>query len=365
MIIPVDTLKLSNKVLFITHLAIGDFTYLYNFFLAFKKAYPHLEIHIWVDELRRTKDHRKWSGLKRYVLYDWLKSCSMFDRVYDQTYSPQLLKQSIIAARGEAYPLVISLATLRPHFYASLARKISPHGYLVGMAKKTGFFCWWRRFAYQKLNTHFPRFVWNEESQYHVTDIYNQWFSALGIRSLELMERYPQIEIPRVWLSDAQTQVTSWSFDPRVKRLLFINCFAKTPKRSWPLDSMVTLIEAIRARDSDVSWGFVVNAIPEESSNIQRLIDARGIEQTRVFSANSNFFQLPAMLAQCKLIVSVETSIMHLANAVGVPVIALMRQKNPEWVPIDRSNSVVLFASQRRGWVKSIPPSQVLDLVPL
>ena len=73
-----------------------------------------------------------------------------------------------------------------------------------------------------------------------------------------------------------------------------------------------------------------------------------------------NFFQLPAVLSECDLIISVETAVMHLANAVHVPVIALMRQKNPEWVPIDSANSTVITAARRRDWVKAITVDQVM-----
>jgi heptosyltransferase-3 len=60
----------------------------------------------------------------------------------------------------------------------------------------------------------------------------------------------------------------------------------------------------------------------------------------------------------------VETAVMHLANAVHVPVIALMRQKNPEWAPIDRNNSTVITANHRRDWVKAVTVEQVLKAIP-
>ncbi|MGN5479015.1 glycosyltransferase family 9 protein [Cupriavidus basilensis] len=81
---------------------------------------------------------------------------------------------------------------------------------------------------------------------------------------------------------------------------------------------------------------FIVNAVPQELAHAREVITGYGLARTELFSAEENFFQLPAILAQCDLIISVETAVMHLANAVHVPVIALMRQKNPEWVPIDR-----------------------------
>ena len=54
---------------------------------------------------------------------------------------------------------------------------------------------------------------------------------------------------------------------------------------------------------------------------------------------------------------------MHLANAVHVPVIALMRQKNPEWVPYDAAHSTVVTTQARRDWVERISVEQVLKAI--
>jgi ADP-heptose:LPS heptosyltransferase len=105
---------------------------------------------------------------------------------------------------------------------------------------------------------------------------------------------------------------------------------------------------------------FIVNAVPQEVERVKTMLAERQLDRTELFSANENFFQLPAMLAQCDLIVSVETAVMHLANAVGVPVVALMRQKTPEWAPVDKANSTVITAHQRRDWVKAIPVQDVM-----
>jgi len=63
-----------------------------------------------------------------------------FAKVYSQTYSPELYQESIRAAQQEQYPIVVSLATLRPHLYAGLARSISPHGFVVGMKSRCSCF---------------------------------------------------------------------------------------------------------------------------------------------------------------------------------------------------------------------------------
>jgi len=134
----------------------------------------------------------------------------------------------------------------------------------------------------------------------------------------------------------------------------------RTVKRCWPLERVAELIAAMRKQPAWRDACFIVNAVPQELAHAKTVFDGYALDRTQLFSAEENFFQLPAVLSQCDLIISVETAVMHLANAVHVPVIALMRQKNPEWVPIDRANSTVITALQRRDWVKAIAVEQVM-----
>ena len=364
MLIPSNRLDDADKVLFIVHLALGDFVYLHNFFAAFAKSYPSVSIHIWVDELRRTSDWTKWPGLKRYALFDWLRACPFIKKIYDATYSPEVLKESIRCAQSERYSLVISLATLRPHGYAKLARKISPSGFLVGLRKEAGLLQWHHRFGYRHLNATVPEFKPQWQKQHHVTDMYAHWFKEIADVELSPLDRYLHLDIPSEWLDQAEQQLARWGFDRSGSRIVFINSFAKTKKRCWPINKVIEFIKGMRNLPEWESAVFLVNAMPHDVERVRDVIKGQALIDVEPFSAVDNFFQLPAMLTQCELIISVETAVMHLANAVHVPVIALMRQKNPEWVPIDREISTVIVAEGRSDWVDAISIRQVMDALP-
>jgi heptosyltransferase III len=364
-LVPAEILKKTNKILFIAHLALGDYTYLQNCFQAFAQVFPHIKIHIWVDEVRRTNQASAWPYLKKYALYDWLAECPFVAKIYQQTYSPALLEQSIVEAQQQNYPLVVSLATLRPPMYAKLARQISPRGFVAGMKKSAGIFAPHWRLAYKKLDAAFdPDGV--AERGVHISAVYAAWFNRLfGIDSTSF-SRMPFVKIPEHWESYAQEQLRLWSFEGDSgesagrPKLIFINPYAKTPKRCWPLERVVDLVSALRTQEAYKDTCFIVNVVPEEMSRAKTFFDAYTLGRMQLFSAQDNFFQLPAILRQCDLIVSVETAVMHLANAVHVPVIALMRQKNPEWAPIDQKNSTVITTANRRDWVKAITVAQVI-----
>jgi ADP-heptose:LPS heptosyltransferase len=360
-LIPAKLLAKARKVLVITHLAIGDFTYMQMCFRALKRAHPHLQIHLWVDERRRSDRPEDWPHLKNYSLYDWLAASPYIDKTYDQNYSPALHAQSIEAAQQEQYPLVVSLTHMACHRYARLARDISPCGFIVGLKKQNyRFFELSKMLGIRKFDATMPLYESQDKNVAHVSDIYAHWFHRVFGLVIPQWERYPTIDIPDQWTEGARQQLTAWGFGAQV---VFINAYSKGPERCWPLERVFDLIREMRAQPHWREAGFVVNVVPEELQHARALYDSVALPGTHLFSAEQNFFQLPAMLSLCSLVVTVETAVMHLANAVHVPVIALMRQNNPEWVPIDRENSAVILVREFGDWVSQIGLPEVVEKV--
>lgn len=363
-LVPAELLARADKILFIAHLALGDFAYMQGCFRAFARAYPHIEIHLWVDERRRTNRASAWAHLKKYALYDWLDECPYIERVYKETYSPALLRQSVRQAQDEDYPIVVSLAVLERHWYASLARRIGPRAFVVGQKKQVRSFDLVKHLIYRKLDAAIPAYSPASHPDQHISDIYAGWFRQMFGVAIPARERYPVVAIPDRWRRDARQRFAAWGFvevaGRSAPKVVFVNVFSKSVERSWPLARVIELVTAMRC---DARWadaGFVVNVVPEELEAARALFAGAHLPATHLFSAEDNFFQLPAILGLCDLVISVETAVMHLANAVHVPVIALMRQKNPEWVPIDRERSTVLTVARREDRVDAIGVEDVL-----
>jgi ADP-heptose:LPS heptosyltransferase len=359
-------LRQSAKILFIAHLALGDFAYLRGCLEALSRAYPHLKIHLWVDERRRTRRSSEWVHLKKYALYDWLAECSYIDKVYNETYSPQGYRESLEEARREDYPIVVSLAMLERHKYARLARSISPHGFVVGQKKYVRPYDIPKRLIYRKLDACIPAYTLASHPDQHISDIYAGWFTQLFGLEIPPAARFPVLDIADQWMDYARAQFADWGFmgaDGKPSRVVFVNAFSKSVERSWPLERVIGLIRTMRCEQEWHHAGFVVNVVPEELARARELFAGAGLERTHLFSAEDNFFQLPAILSLCELVISVETAVMHLANAVHVPVIALMRQNNPEWAPIDKANSTVITAPRHGDWVDKIGVQDVMAVL--
>jgi len=367
-LVPPDVLRKTDKILFVTHLALGDFTYMEACFKAFHDAYPHIEIHLWVDELRRTYDFRQWQGLKNYSLFSWLDSVPYFHTIYKETYSPFVFLRSLFAAKSMQYPVVVAFGLSRRSYYARLVRSISKQGFVAAIVKRyrprrTPHLL--QRRTFERLDALLQE---HPENAPHVSDIYAAWFGQLFGLKISAAQRMPHMQLAQCWVDEAQTCLQQWGIQKkgsRQRRLIFVNHLSKQAERSWSIAKALDLIGAIRQLDAWHDSDFIFNTVPEKWQETQAILasHAQG-GKVFLFSATDNFFQLPAMLQQCDLIISVETAVMHLANAVKVPVIALMRQHTPEWVPLDADNSRVIMTLNHDEWVEHIDSQRVIDALP-
>lgn len=362
--IPAERLANSERILFIAHLAIGDFTYLQNGFRAFKEAYPHLKIDLFIEEVRCTNDPKKWPFLKKYSLYDWVGKCGIFDKIYNKNYSPALRLESIVEAKLQKYPIVVSIETLASLNGARLARDIAdPDGFAMGMDIRYRWYQIREKLDLKKLDATIEVIKPHNGNDRHISDDYAYWFSQIGGVMLFPEERYPFVRIPKKWQKDARKQLKKWGVTAE-QPIVFINHIAKNPRRSWKLEQVRELIELMQQQPQWQNSFFIINGIPEIFPEITALIEKHQLKNTAPFSALDNFFQLPAMLAASDLIISVETAVMHLANAVHVPVIALMRIKTLEWVPLNEALTTLIFTPKRADVIADIPPQRVIDALP-
>ena len=365
-LVPEHLLQNSEKILFITHLAIGDYTYMQNYFKAFAEKYPHLKIDLWVDEVRRTRCFWRWPQLKKYSLYDWINRSSFFRKIYDQTYSPKMLKRSIKLAQQQDYALVVYFCLLRKYNYAKLARTISSKGFIVGVDRPIKQRQFLKRRWFNKLDAKISFDAAVDCAGRHISDVFADWFEKLFDMRVERKSRAPFVIIPREWISYAKLRFLKWKIEKRNNDFgltFFINAFAKHRKRCWAITHVVALIKHIKKTEHLQKSSFIVNAPPQEYSELRDFVKKQNLSRVFVFTAGENFFQLPAVMSCCDVVVSVETSTIHLASALQIPVIALMRQKNPEWVPWNEKGRTILMPEKRSEWVKNIPVDMVFDAV--
>jgi len=356
----------SNKVLFITHLAIGDFVYMQNYFKELSIKYPKLKIDVWVDEQRGKSFLRRWKTKSNYIIYDWLEKCSFINKIYKNTYSWWQLKNFFKEVKKENYPIVFSLVGMRRHRYAKYARKISPKGFVAGIVDPLKKYQFIKKYQLNKFNQKVENKDFISKTENHVTNQYAFWFEKIFDLKVKKEKRAPFIDVPKEWMSYGKLKLLKWGIsnnNRNQQKIVFINAFAKTKKRCWPMNNVIKLVGELRENDAFYNASFVVNVLPQDYEKFENLFKNLEAQKIFLFTAHCNFFQLPAIVSLCDLVISVETSVMHIAAALKVPVIALMRQKNPEWIPYGVDEKNIILTKKRRDWVGKISVDEIVNVV--
>lgn len=354
-----------DKVLFIIHLAIGDFAYLQSAFRALKKHYPHLKIDLFVVESRCTTDKEKWSLLKNDVIYDWLEDCTLFHKVYRKNYAPHYFQEAILEAKNEEYPLIISFGDVHSEPTEHYAREMASDNSIVAGLK---LHINWYRLKYQFSK----RKLWKNldltfdsipmKKGCHISDLFNHWFKQIGGFDIPKEDRLPYMDIPQKWLDVATFKLNQLKKTPD-QSIVFINYLAKDPNRSWKLDQALSLIKEMQGLEKWKNTLFILNTTPDQLKSVTKVLNEKKIQNAIPFSAVENFYELPAILKLSTLIITVETSIMHLANAVNTPLIALMRHKTPEWEPLKKEITTVIWCNKKKDKIVDIDVSTIINTI--
>jgi ADP-heptose:LPS heptosyltransferase len=183
-----------------------------------------------------------------------------------------------------------------------------------------------------------------EDKTKHATDRYLDVLKPLGI---EATERAARIH-PRA--VDLETIENLWQ--KRRIQGLTVGLFpgAGHPSRRWSLQNFASLADFITRNDE---VGIAVFLGPEEKS--------LGKEVGRIFPPNTQIFddlslvQLVAALSRLSVFVSNDTGPMHLAAAVGTPVVLLMDKRAPQtYTPLTSALRVI-----RNGRIDEIKVEEV------
>lgn len=343
----------AKRVLYMTHLAIGDYYYQRGFLAELKRRYPHIELDIWIDDCRAKP--KPWHAGRSQVLGQWLSTETHVNHFYPIAASKQERKQVIADAAAKGYDLVVFYAERRTENFARIARQISPAGYIAGTQTKPKLKWLKKFFAFKNIDA-FTNLD-NTPDVAHINDKYRvQLSELLGLRFdakmpiLGLSVPQNQLDEMRAWVERFKAR------NAATQKLVLINPLSTTAKRDLSWQRLVKLIQGIANQDSGI--GFVLNLPPAELNNIRNKITATPEFKSLnidAFSATDHFFQLPALLSLSDVVITVETAVMHLASGLNAQQLVLMRESAKQWQPVNANK--VLYG---RAIVDDIPISEML-----
>ncbi|HYH04381.1 MAG TPA: glycosyltransferase family 9 protein, partial [Bacillota bacterium] len=115
--------------------------------------------------------------------------------------------------------------------------------------------------------------------------------------------------------------------------------FGSYPRKSWSVTAYSELLRNL----ADSYQCFLIGAAPDRVG-LEKIATESGTEVT-VLAGELTLGELAAFLCEIKLLITVDTGPMHLANAVGTPVVALFGPTDPHiWGPRGKHDRVLYGA---------------------
>lgn len=338
-----------------THLAIGDFIYQGVWLNALKAKYPHLGIDIWFDDCRR-KPH-SWAAGRNKTLGEWLKTEGTFDTIFPIVANLAERKTQIRAAESRGYDLIVFVGKNRSEHFAKVARQISSSAYIVATKSKplsNALAKWW---YFNKLDGQLSFDEFARRYQ-RITEIYAHIFGKVfgltaddaGGKALLAIRYAP------VYTDKAKAFIASFGDRVNQHSFVFVNHLSTAARKDYPWDQLKEVILALNERFDNLA--FVVNSPPDKIDETRALI--KGDEQfstvaIQAFTATDSFFELPAVMAEGAITITVDTATSHLSASLGIPQVAIMANDLKLWQP--PGDSVIL---EGNGRASSVTPAEVV-----
>ena len=169
-----------------------------------------------------------------------------------------------------------------------------------------------------------------------------------------------------LWLSDSERAEAArrlgeaWGEDIPPARLVGIQPGASLPEKRWPADRFAALADALA--HSDPSARIVLVGGPDERAAADAMLSHLAPQtraKTRDFVGRCDLRGSLALLPCLGLFVGSDTAVLHSANALGVPTVALFGPTNPRKWGASGPQRVVLEAPN--GAMEALPTAQVIQ----
>lgn len=342
-----------------SHLALGDYIYQGAFLKSLVAKYPNLELDIWIDDCRSEK--KPWHTGRNYTLVQWLSSEPHVNYVYPIVNNQEELNSQLKQAYQKDYDAIIYIATSRNVSFAKTALKIKNQGQVFGTLTPRTLNNFLNRIVYKKLDHALT--IQQLESFNHVTEFYQDIFCRF-FGAVEPERRRLKLNISYPMRKKCMTKLEHWKrkYNLDEPNVIFINHLATSKRRSWSRPKLKELIQLVSKNRPNTL--FILNSPPHDFQSMEEWImndnDINNLP-VELFTAKTDFFELPGLISLCDLVVSVETAIMHIASSLDIKLIALIRESKSAycWRPLN--NSIILLGHKRR--VEAVQPFDVLDAI--
>jgi ADP-heptose:LPS heptosyltransferase len=357
-----EKLSQSKRLLYMTHMAMGDYVYQRMFLKRLQEVYPHLHIDLWFDNC--SSKEGAWNLERSKTLTQWFKEEPFLHHLYPVAASLQEREEMIARAQQEQYDIIIFSVDLWCEDYARVARRISKEAYIVGTLLRLHLKILEKIKTFKGCNNFICASSSMNNTKLHITEFYQRRFERLlGLKTTQ-EEIRPVLDVPEYW----QKHMRVWLEKEKQKnyatqKTVFINYLSTNKKRDWSFEQARELIIALNKLHPHSTY--ILNLPPYALQEIQKNVsEDKILKNIHVvpFSAQEHFYELPALIQLSNWVFSVETAVIHLASALSIPQIALVRRKGKAWAPLKNEKTWILFTKPAfHSRISHITVDEVVD----
>ncbi len=161
----------------------------------------------------------------------------------------------------------------------------------------------------------------------------------------------------KIYVSEESFQKTTKFLNSIPKgKFIVLNLSAGHPMRTWALEKYVSLLELLLKEFKDLI--FVLISTPKDYS---KSIAVASNFSERVFCYGSNsILDAAALISRCNLVISPDTSIVHLSSVYSIPVLglySLYKTNLNNWTPFNVPNKILFVQNSKT--INNILPESV------
>lgn len=255
-------------------------------------------------------------------------------------------RAEINRAREMKYDLVFGCTFHRTTKTAILARRVSPNGYTAYLLRGKPDN---RVYLFSKM------IFWEVAFESHMTlQLQHMMEETLGI-TLGAEEQMPSIHIPSTILSAGKEKISELHLQHKTSSIVVINTEAASSQREWGLENACTLAERLINEHPEVYVALTCS--PHHADELNSYLATRSLPATIGYFSTQTIFDAAALISESALVISPDTAIIHVANALQKPVIGFYIKDN-EWKPFNIPSYV--FIPKKESPIASVRVDKVL-----
>ena len=302
-----------RKILILRPAKIGDTICMLPMIRALKATYPSAQIDVYASTYN--------NFMFRYV--------SQVGNVYTKYRKKDALKTfaDVLKMRSNHYDLVIDTMDLR--FGKILTILIMNPRWLIGTDEHTNRY----GIGPDDLQLYYTLVPWRN---IHMTDMLLEFLTPLGISSADNRMFFP--------VGDDALQNAKSLVRPYKDRILVgLNADATSVDRSLMDDEICSICRALVDRNANIT--VLLFAVPDRRHHMRSLIKNESLANVICEEGTRNIFDASALAGMMRVIISPDTSFIHIASAFNVPTVAIFQNDKTHlnyWAPRSERHVIIL-----------------------